>query len=349
MKGMSFWCGILIILLPHFNCLVSFTSNKPWIRLVVRKCINTSFTIQWARLHNCLGLLKTAATLPVPEPQAPTVTSCSQHTLLIDGHWIDYSSMLREHVVAEFPFWKAKFLDVVSWCRRETLLSGMHCHCSYRLFMVGESRHCFSHSEVPELDGGVMGASDNLRVHSSSKHRANSVSMAGESKYLRPATNIPDPADRITPSGHQNVDGGMKRQAVNTTQMAVIRPDNLVLLKVPAFDLLVIASREHVCVFGADSKASYLFQVSCEREFLPSASRIPYLDCAICRAGAEPRIAWIKRNGCHPSQVPRDNSVDLPWRMKYRTRRFAWDSFHCSRRTWKYVSIPIYPGTGSLE
>ena len=58
----------------------------------------------------------------------------------------------------------------------------------------------------------------------------------------------------------------------------MIRSDNLILLKVPAFDLLVITSREHVGIFVAYSKASYLPNMSSKCELQNSTRYIPYLE-----------------------------------------------------------------------
>lgn len=91
------------------------------------------------------------------------------------------------------------------------------------------------------------------------------------------------PADRITTSSEKDVNCWMQSQTINTTEMTVIRPNNLkirekknmeyltnssnqipfylisdtnlVLFQVPALNLFVISRREHICVFAANSKA----------------------------------------------------------------------------------------------
>ena len=60
--------------------------------------------------------------------------------------------------------------------------------------------------------------------------------------------------------------------------MTVVLSNNLVLLKVPALDLLVLTAREQVWMTIGHCKASHRVDVASQRYFQVSSDQIPELD-----------------------------------------------------------------------
>jgi hypothetical protein len=69
----------------------------------------------------------------------------------------------------------------------------------------------------------------------------------------------------------------MNSQAVNTTEMTMIRPNNLVLFKIPTFNLFIVTSRKHVGMFVANSKACRESTLLVLTQFTITANTIKYL------------------------------------------------------------------------
>ena len=91
----------------------------------------------------------------------------------------------------------------------------------------------------------------------------------------------------------------------------------LVLLQVPAHDLLVQAAAEHVGVLVRDGEARDLLDVAGERELESARREVPHLDGAVARAGHKPFVARIERDAADPAEVTRDCAVHLPWRVPF--------------------------------
>ena len=99
---------------------------------------------------------------------------------------------------------------------------------------------------VPRLPGVPRGASTpQARVRRTVRSEAlasNRVSkLAG---IPRGPTDVPDPDARVAAAGHEEVQGRVDRQAVHAGEVAVVVPDDLVHLQVPAHDLCASQSQK---------------------------------------------------------------------------------------------------------
>ena len=124
--------------------------------------------------------------------------------------------------------------------------------------------HCLGRGlpDVPQLDRLVRGPRDDLRVGRLAEERADRVCVAREAGGLDPAPHVPDARGAVPAPGHQHVEGRVQPEAEHAAQVAVVVPDHLVGLEVPALDLLVQGAAEQVRVPVGDGEARDLLDVA---------------------------------------------------------------------------------------
>jgi hypothetical protein len=96
-------------------------------------------------------------------------------------------------------------------------------------------------------------ASDYLGFITLAKDSFNSVRVSTEAMNLSLRPHIPDTSCSISSTCHKDIKLWMKSQRIDSAEMTVIMSDYLILLEIPAQDLLVLAAREQVRVPRGDS------------------------------------------------------------------------------------------------
>lgn len=101
--------------------------------------------------------------------------------------------------------------------------------------------------------------------------------MARERKDLRFCAHIPDASTRVSATGNEDVECGMKINTKDARQMPVVMTNDLVCFEIPTLDHLVFSGREEIGMSRRDGDATDSVDVTCEREFEGARSEIPDL------------------------------------------------------------------------
>lgn len=100
--------------------------------------------------------------------------------------------------------------------------------------MVGKCRHALSRGEVPKLYGAVVAARDDLGIGPLRQYRPDGVVVAGKAVDLVLRPHVPDASDGIASAGDEEVERGVELEGKYARQVAVIVPDDLIRLQIPA-------------------------------------------------------------------------------------------------------------------
>ena len=139
-------------------------------------------------------------------------------------------------------------LNMIRSRRCESVLSVMENHAPYWFLMVGESLEAFSGHQIPALDSGVLRARHYLRFELLADDRVDCVRVTRKHMHLRSHSYVPDSHTRISSSRGQNVERWVKRNRVNSAQMACVLPDDLIHLQIPAVNALILCTRKQIRV-----------------------------------------------------------------------------------------------------
>ena len=149
-------------------------------------------------------------------------------------------------VLHKSTLWALPLLDGVCATASERELGRVGCERSDTLLMVGEDGHGFAGGEIPEADVGIEGACDYLRVRFLALHVSDGGRVARENVDVASRTHVPNSGYTITASCDQKIQCRMNGQCVNTAQMTMIVPNDLVRFQIPTFHHLVLSTREQV-------------------------------------------------------------------------------------------------------
>mmetsp|Transcript_9728 Transcript_9728/g.39391 ORF Transcript_9728/g.39391 Transcript_9728/m.39391 type:complete len:365 (+) Transcript_9728:110-1204(+) len=302
----------VLVLLPHFDRLVRLHGDQAGSRAVKRRGKYASLRLHRTRLNLGRRLLEVVPALVIPEVQRPVVTAAHHHVVLVHRERVHDRLLLRQHVVHEPAVGQRKLFDVIRRRRQERKLPGVQRERPHALLVVRQSVLALTRGEIPELHRAVVRAGDHLRVVLLRHDGPDGVVVAGEAKHLRLGPHVPHPARAVPAASHQHVQRGVQRERVHAGEVTVVVADHLVVLQVPALDHLVEAAREHVGVPVAHRQAHHLLDVTRQRQLELPGGEVPDLNRAIRGSGREPLVGGIHRDASNPTQVARDDAVELP-------------------------------------
>lgn len=95
----------------------------------------------------------------------------------------------------------------------------------------------------------------------------------------------------------------------------MVVPDHLVILQIPALDLLVLSTGEEVRAAAAHRHAAHRADVSRQGQLQLSTCQIPDLDRSICRSSDKPLVPRLHGDGPHPAKMTTDDPEQLPRRV----------------------------------
>ena len=178
--------------------------------------------------------------------------------------------------------------------------------------MVGERAHGLAGGQIPQPDGGVVAAGEDLGVGGLAGDRAHRGGVASQCVDADLGTHIPDTGGGVAAAGHEDVDGRVERQRVDRGQVAVIMPDHLVVLEVPALNLTVLTTGEEVGMPVRDHQASHGGHVTGQGQFEFAGSQVPDLDDPVGGARAEPLVSRLHGHAADPAGVAGDHPAEFP-------------------------------------
>mmetsp|Transcript_8387 Transcript_8387/g.21616 ORF Transcript_8387/g.21616 Transcript_8387/m.21616 type:complete len:206 (+) Transcript_8387:550-1167(+) len=199
----------------------------------------------------------------------------------------------------------------------------MHGHRPHALLVVSQRRPGLRRNQVPKLHSAVVGSRDDLRVGALGQDRTHRAVVARQAVDLSLRPHVPDPAAGIPSPREQDVQRRVEGQGVHAAEVAVVVPDDLVVLQVPALDHLVQPAGKHVRVAVAHGEACHLLDVSRQCQLELARRQVPNFDCPVGGTRDEPFVAGIERQGPHPAEVAADDAVKLPRRMPSWSRPLA--------------------------
>lgn len=117
---------------------------------------------------------------------------------------------------------------------------------SHTFFVVCQSLGGCTSADIPKSDGLVVGASDYLGFITLAEDSFYSIRVSTEAMNLCLRPHVPDTSCSISTTRHKDIKLWMKSQRIDAAEMSVIMSDYLILLEIPAQDLLVLTAREQV-------------------------------------------------------------------------------------------------------
>ena len=206
--------------------------------------------------------------------------------------------------------------NLVRRCCGKGVLNWMCYHGPDSLLVMSQCLNALALANVPQLDRLVVRAGDDLRFVSLADDGFNGVAVAGKRMHTSLRPHVPDSRRRVTPTGDQQIELRVQRKGENGAQVTVILADDLVLLEVPALNLLILASREQVWVAVRDPERSHSIDVTGEGQLQLALRQVPELDGSIGRSRDEKLVHRIDGKTAHPASVPADHLGELPWMMR---------------------------------
>jgi len=288
--------------------LVSFTSNESRSSLIESCSKDSILGLQRTGLDHGLNLLITESTLPVPEIDRPIVCTRCQHVVLVQTQGID-DTVVSAKILHELAFGELPLFDVVGRGRGEGELRGVDGHCPHGLLVVGENCGAGTLGKVPETDGAVHGTGEDLWVDSLASNGGYRVGVTSEDVDLGLGTYVPDSGSGVSASGDKDVEGGVDGQAVDTGEVTVVVSDDLVVLEIPALDLLVFSTGEEVGIAGTDTHSTNSGNVSSESQSKGTCGKVPHFDGSICGSSDKPFVTDIDCDTSDPTRVTTNDSV----------------------------------------
>lgn len=107
----------------------------------------------------------------------------------------------------------------------------------------------------------------------------------------------------------------MQSQTINSAQMAMIVPHNLVLLQVPAFHGFILSARKQIGMSIRYSYSTHCVDMASQGDFELPIGEIPKLNGSIIRACSKEFIHRIHSDAPDPAGVTADDSLELPRSM----------------------------------
>ena len=255
----------VFVLSPDLYGLVRLARDQARSREVEGTREDTRLALQRARLHDRSLLLEAVARLPVAEAQHAVVAASEQNALLVHVHGVedvvvpaDVHHELRLLVTPSLRHYRRTLplLDVVRRRRRKhilpthghtaPLLLRMEQRGSNALLVVRQNRGGFTRQQVPRSHRGVRAARHHLRLSRLRRHAVDSAAVPAQHHRFRLRSDVPHATDAVSASRENEVQSGVRGDAVHAAEMPVVRADHLVALQVPALHRLVFTAREQV-------------------------------------------------------------------------------------------------------
>ena len=117
---------------------------------------------------------------------------------------------------------------------------------SHTLFVVRQSLGGSASADIPKSDGLVVGPSDYLGFITLAKDGLYGIGVTPEAMNLCLSPHVPNTSCSISSTCHKDIEFRMKCQRIDPAEMPVIMSHHLILLEIPAQDLLIFTAREQV-------------------------------------------------------------------------------------------------------
>ena len=145
------------------------------------------------------------------------------------------------------------------------------------LLMVRQNRGGGSGDQIPRADLCICRSGHDLRLSRLGGHTVHGPAVSAQHHHLRLGADVPDAADRVPASGEDDIQRGVRGDAVDPAQMSVVIADNLVILQIPALDRLVLTTGEEVRRPSGDGDTPHSVGVSGQCELQRARGQVPDL------------------------------------------------------------------------
>ena len=117
---------------------------------------------------------------------------------------------------------------------------------SHTLFVVSQSLGGGTSADIPKSDGLVVGPSNYLGFITLANDSFYGIRVSPKAMNLCLRPHVPNTSCSISSTCHKDIEFRMKSQRIYTAEMTVIMSHHLILLEIPAQDLLILTAREQV-------------------------------------------------------------------------------------------------------
>lgn len=304
----------LIIRLPDLDSLISLTSNKTQTSTIKRRSHNTRLGFQRTRLSNSIDALELVPSLPIPEAHGAVITAGEHDVVFVDGKGVN-DGVLTIEVLHEVALRALPLLDGAGASGGEGEFAGVGGQSAHALLVVREHAHGFTGCEIPQADGGVEGARDDLRVGFLALDVGDGALVAGEDVDVGAGAHVPDAGYAVATTCDEEVQTGVQVEGVDAAEMAVVVADDFVGFEIPALDHFVFTAGEEVGMSGGYGQAADGGNVTRESETEGTCSQVPDLDGSVAGTTSKPFVVGLDGQTAHPTQVAGDDPHELPWRV----------------------------------
>lgn len=183
--------------------------------------------------------------------------------------------------------------------------------------MVGQGIDASALANIPQLNEGVVAASDNMGLGLLGHNGSHCMRVSHQSVHLLADTDIPNPCSTVSPSRYEHVKPLMDLHAVDSTEMSVIVPDDFVHFQVPAFDRFVLPTSKKIGMLLRKFEGSNSVDVASERYLELARGQVPKLYGPVCRPSRKVSVTGRNSDAPHPSVVASDDSIQFERSMPF--------------------------------
>lgn len=300
-----------VVFLVDLDRLVRLGRDESRSGHVERHRKDARLAVHRAGLDGGLESLEVVPGAPVPEEHGPVVASGHEHTLRVDGHRVN-DRIVAVQVLDEVALGAAPLLDVVRRGRREHVQRRMEHNAADALFVIGQRAHAFTGGQVPQANRRVVASGDDLRVGGLADHAGHRVGVSSQGVNVGLGAHVPDASGGVTTRRHEDIDRGVQGHRVDRRQVAVIMPNDLVVLQIPALDLSILAAAEQVRMPGTHAQPTNRADVTRQGQLQLAACQVPNLNDPIGGTRGKPLVARFHRHAANPTQVTGNDAIQLP-------------------------------------
>ena len=305
------------ILLVNLDTLVHLTRNQPSSRPIKRQAPDAILCLQTTRLRCRFQTLKVVPRRIVPQVQRSIVPTRHEDTIVVHRQRID-DGLVTPITLQIPPILRLPLFEAIGRPRHKGAFKRRLTQGPDRLGMVRQRRHTLAGHQVPQSDGLIVTARNDVRSRRLTEQGADRMLVSGQDVHLMLGPHVPDAGDSVAAATDEQIEGGVEGEGVDATEVAVVVADDLVGFQVPAADAFVFGGAKEVGVAVGKGEAADGANVAgeCELEGAfgadGSLGKVPYLDGAVSRASGEELVGGVEGEAADPAEVGGEDCGELP-------------------------------------
>lgn len=152
-----------LVLLPNLDGLVRLARDQPRPRQIELRREDPVLGVQTPRLRHGPRGLEAVSRSVIPKVHGAVVGRAQDDSVVVDGQGVD-DGLVAGEVLDETTVGAHPFFEIVGGAREKGVFEGGLGQGSDGLFVMREGGHAFARGQVPQFDGGVVAACDNLQM-----------------------------------------------------------------------------------------------------------------------------------------------------------------------------------------